>query len=90
MDSFVIGIDDAARLVTAIGSVAIALAIFRFVRGRPDLSMRARRLAAVFAVLVLFIGALSFLANLDGTGYVPSMQSAVRVAVAAFTVVGAV
>lgn len=90
MDSFVSGIDDAARLVTAIGSVAIALAIFRFVRGRPDLSMRARRLAAVFAVLVLFIGALSFLANLDGTGYVPSMQSAVRVAVAAFTVVGAV
>jgi PAS domain S-box-containing protein len=90
MDSFISGIDDAARLVTAIGSVAIAFALLRFMRARPDLSTRARWLAALFAALVLCVGLLSFLANLDGTGYVPWLQSAARIGVAALTLVAAI
>lgn len=90
MDSFISGIDDAARLVTAIGSVAIALAVLRFMRARPDLSARARWLAGLFAALMLSVGLLSFLANLDGGTYVPWFQSAARIAVAALTVIGAV
>ncbi|HSI41745.1 MAG TPA: HWE histidine kinase domain-containing protein [Xanthobacteraceae bacterium] len=84
--SFVPLIEDTARLVTAGSALAIAVALFRLLQLRRDLSGRSRRLCMLFMALMLAVGLLSALAALDlGSNW----QSAGRVAIALFAAAAA-
>ncbi|MCK0207278.1 PAS domain S-box protein [Starkeya koreensis] len=83
-------IDDSARWVTIVSSLAIAIGLARLLRLRPDLSGRARLLGWLLVALVAMFGLLSLLVVLDDTRSVPWLQTGVRIGIAALNAVGAV
>lgn len=89
MEPLVSGIDDLARLITAASSLAMAVGIASLLVVRSDLTSWTRRCLGLLAALLFAIGLLSLLANFDG-GYLPSVQTAVRLCITALTLVGAV
>lgn len=83
-------IDDAARWVTIVASLAIAVGLARLLRLRRDLSGRARLLGWLLVALVSMFALLSLLVILDDSRSLPWLQSAVRIGIAALNAVGAV
>ena len=83
-------VDDAARLVTALASFAIAGGLLSLLHVRPDLSARMRLLGYLLSALVTMVGLLSLLANLDGGSLLPWAQSLVRLGLTGLTVVSAI
>ena len=83
-------IDDAARWVTIVASLAIAIGLARLLRLRRDLSGRARLLGWLLVALVSMFALLSLLVVFDDSRSLPWLQSAVRIGIAALNAVGAV
>lgn len=83
-------IDDAARWVTILSSLAIAVGLLRLLRLRPDFSGRTRLLTALLIALVSMFALLMLLAIFNGSRMSPDwLQSAVRMGIAALSAVGA-
>ncbi|MFT0862594.1 sensor histidine kinase [Ancylobacter sp. G4_0304] len=82
-------LDDVARYITVVASFAIALALFRLIILRSDLSGRMKLLGYLLGGLVLMVGILSLLANLKAGDTLPWLQSMVRIALAALNAIGA-
>lgn len=83
-------VDNAARWITVLSSLAIFVALVRLLFLRRNLSIRTRLLGLLLATLVLSFGVLSLLVIFDFGSTYPLLPMAVRIGIALLNLVGAV
>lgn len=83
-------VDNAARWITVLSSLAIFIALVRLLLLRRNLSIRTRLLGLLLATLVLSFGVLSLLVIFDFGSTYPLLPMAVRIGIALLNLVGAV
>ncbi|WP_428032731.1 sensor histidine kinase [Ancylobacter sp.] len=83
-------VDDAARWITVLSSLAIFVGLVRLLHLRRNLSTRTRLLGLLLATLVLMYGILSLLVLFDTSGESWLLPTAVRATISLLNVVGAV
>lgn len=83
-------VDNAARWITVLSSLAIFVALVRLLLLRRNLSIRTRLLGLLLATLVLSFGVLSLLVIFDFGSTYPLLPMAVRIGIALLNLIGAV
>lgn len=83
-------VDNAARWITVLSSLAIFIALVRLLFLRRNLSIRTRLLGLLLATLVLSFGVLSLLVIFDFGSTYPLLPMAVRIGIALLNLIGAV
>ena len=83
-------VDNAARWITVLSSLAIFVGLVRLLHVRRNLSLRTRLLGLLMATLVLMFGLLSLLLIFDTGDTFPMAPTAVRVGIGLLNLVGAV
>lgn len=83
-------VDDAARWITVLSSLAIFAGLVRLLHLRRNLSLRTRLLGLLLATLVLMFGVLSLLVIFDTSNSFPVLPTAVRAGISLLNLVGAV
>lgn len=83
-------VDNAARWITVLSSLAIFVGLVRLLHLRPALSIRARLLGLLLATLVLLFGVLSLLVLFDTANTLPMLPTAVRVGISLLNAIGAI
>ncbi|MPT22484.1 MAG: PAS domain S-box protein [Starkeya sp.] len=83
-------VDNAARWITVLSSLAIFVALVRLLFLRRNLSIRTRLLGLLLATLVLSFGVLSLLVIFDFGSTYPLLPMAVRIGIALLNLIGAV
>lgn len=83
-------VDNAARWITVLSSLAIFVALVRLLLLRRNLSIRTRLLGLLLATLVLLFGVLSLLVIFDFGSTYPLLPMGVRIGIALLNLVGAI
>ncbi|MDQ0302374.1 sensor histidine kinase [Ancylobacter polymorphus] len=83
-------VDNAARWITVLSSLAIFVALVRLLFLRRNLSIRTRLLGLLLATLVLLFGVLSLLVIFDFGSTFPLLPMGVRIGIALLNLIGAV
>lgn len=83
-------VDNAARWITVLSSLAIFVALVRLLFLRRNLSIRTRLLGLLLATLVLLFGVLSLLVIFDFGSTYPLLPMGVRIGIALLNLIGAV
>lgn len=83
-------IDDGARWVVIISSIAIVTGILRLLQLRPDLRWRTRLLGHLLAACMAALSLLSFLVLVEEGNALPWLQSAVRIGMSVLIAIGAI
>ncbi|MCS0503096.1 sensor histidine kinase [Ancylobacter mangrovi] len=87
-DTFLGYVDDTARFITVVASLGIACGLLLLLNRRRNLTARMYLLGYVLTGLVLSFGLLSLLAMLNAAQAIPSLQTAIRVGLAALNLIG--
>ncbi|SCW60397.1 sensor histidine kinase [Ancylobacter rudongensis] len=83
-------VDNAARWITVLSSLAIFVGLVRLLHLRRNLALRTRLLGLLLATLVLMFGLLSLLVIFDFGNTFPLLPMGVRIGIASLNLVGAV
>jgi PAS domain S-box-containing protein len=83
-------VDNAARWITVLSSLAIFVALVRLLFLRRNLSIRTRLLGLLLATLVLLFGVLSLLVIFDFGSTYPLLPMGVRIGIALLNLIGAI
>lgn len=83
-------VDNAARWITVLSSLAIFVGLVRLLHLRRNLALRTRLLGLLLATLVLMFGVLSLLVIFDTDNIFPMAPTAVRLGISLLNLVGAV